>query len=84
MNYTKYDSNVVIPSTVVNKELGWTEASSVTVIGPDIFRNRVSISVTLPDTLKVISERAFYNNKLSRIDIPDSVVTIYLREVQFI
>ena len=69
---TDYDktcgTEVNIPSTIKGK--------TVTVIGNKAFPSKGITSLTLPDTLKVISSEAFTSNKLKELEIPASVTQI--------
>jgi hypothetical protein len=69
--------DIVIPSTIKDPITG--SDMTVTCIGREAFRGHSITNVAfLPDCqIMSISEFAFYNNYVTRIDIPDSVTRIY-------
>lgn len=67
--YNGSDTTLEIPDII--------EGNTVTAIGKAAFENSNLKSVSLPDTLRTIGERAFFDNKsLHVIDIKDGLVSI--------
>lgn len=67
--------DVTIPSTVTDEWSG--ETYTVTKIGKQVFRYYSPVSVTIPETVTVIEDEAFYEcNKFTSISIPESVTSI--------
>lgn len=69
--YHGNSKHVEIPSELNGKK--------VTSIANYSFSDKGIESVSLPNTIKVIGEEAFYNNQLTEVIIPDSVEVIYSR-----
>lgn len=74
--YTGSETDIEIPSEVVNKEAGWETPSPVEIIGNSAFFAKGLNSVYIPSSVVVISEVAFFRNNLTNVDIPDSVMSI--------
>ena len=67
--YTGYDDNVTIPKEI--------DGLSVTVIEKDAFNLSYIRTVTIPDTVKTIQNRAFYScRRLQSVVIPESVTEL--------
>lgn len=67
-DYNGSSKDVVIPSSI--------NGVPVTTIGKAAFTMDILESVSIPDTVIVIDDRAFNDNKIKKIIIPDSVKTI--------
>ena len=68
---TKYigkSKKVVIPAKINNLP--------VVAIGDHAFREKMLISVTIPDSVATIGQLAFFDNKLTKLTIPNSVTSI--------
>lgn len=66
-------TNYTIPSTVTYKEKTYT----VTELGAQLFKDEFLLSVvTIPDTIKVIGDQAFYGTNLESLTLPEGVTTI--------
>ncbi len=71
---TKYlgtSSSVVIPNTISDGNY------TVVEIGVDAFRDKTNLtSITLPNSLTIISDYAFYRTRITSVVIPSSVTSI--------
>lgn len=66
-------TNYTIPSTVTYKEKTYT----VTELGAQLFKDEFLLSVvTIPDTINVIGDQAFYGTNLESLTLPEGVTTI--------
>lgn len=66
-------TNYTIPSTVTYKEKTYT----VTELGAQLFKDEFLLSVvTIPDTIKVIGDQAFYGTNLESLTLPEGLETI--------
>lgn len=66
-------TNYTIPSTVTYKDKTYT----VTELGAQLFKDEWTLSViTIPDTIKVIGDQAFYGTNLESLTLPEGVTTI--------
>ena len=67
--YTGSDTNVSVPEKIAGK--------TVTVIGSKAFYGTSVVSITLPDTVTIINEGAFWGAQyLTDINLPDKINTI--------
>ena len=71
--YTGNITNLVIPP-VIQGVVILTIAGGPSASVPGVFGNRGLTNVTIPNTVRVIGERAFMNNQLTNLIIPDSVI----------
>ena len=75
-------STNVISKVMVGNAIGFAEKFRISVvegveaITKDAYRSKALDSITLPSTLKIIGNGAFYNVPATRIDIPASVEII--------
>ena len=81
VNVTGYDATfgnqVTIPKSVLHENKGVTLKYSVTEIGLEAFKAKGLISISLPEGLEKIKNRAFYNNQIAgTLIIPNSVTSI--------
>ncbi|UOO46391.1 leucine-rich repeat protein [Enterococcus casseliflavus] len=76
VGYNGIGGNVIIPSEVVNAELGWEIPSSVVEISSYVFKDKNLINVQIPDSIINIGRNAFANNKLTEVKIPSSVTSL--------
>lgn len=66
-------TNYTIPSTVTYKEKTYT----VTELGAQLFKDEFLLSVvTIPDTINVIGDQAFYGTNLEKLTLPEGLETI--------
>lgn len=66
-------TNYTIPSQVTYKDKTYT----VTELGAQLFKDEWTLSViTIPDTIKVIGDQAFYGTNLESLTLPEGVTTI--------
>ena len=66
-------TNYTIPSTVTYKEKTYT----VTELGAQLFKDELLLSVvTIPDTINVIGDQAFYGTNLESLTLPEGLETI--------
>lgn len=74
VGYTKPTGTLIIPDTVTYMGIDYF----VTVIGEEAFEGCSGVtSVTLPNTLVIIEEEAFYDCHITNLTIPNSVKRIY-------
>lgn len=66
-------TNYTIPSTVTYKDKTYT----VTELGAQLFKDEFLLSVvTIPDTINVIGDQAFYGTNLESLTLPEGLETI--------
>lgn len=66
-------TNYTIPSSVTYKDKTYT----VTELGAQLFKDEFLLSVvTIPDTINVIGDQAFYGTNLESLTLPEGVTTI--------
>ena len=66
-------TNYTIPSSVTYKDKTYT----VTELGAQLFKDEYLLSVvTIPDTINVIGDQAFYGTNLESLTLPEGVTTI--------
>ena len=60
VGYNGDGGDVVIPSEAVNTEAGWEMFSPVTEIGDRVFQEISITNLSIPDTVKIIGQHAFF------------------------
>lgn len=75
-SYSGSDTEIEIPSEVINTNESWIIPSRVVAVAENAFTYSDITDIVLPETLITIGSASFLGSKLNQIVIPNSVTTI--------